>query len=298
MLKQRKADIKPMNLREKLASKKFVVTVELDPPKNLNLSKIISEVNEDNFRKVVDAVNVTDCPMAKLRMGPIALSHIIQERIGLEAIFHITCRDRNLLGLQAELLGASALGVKNILALTGDPPEMGDYPMATGVYDIDSTGLVEMLNKLNSGYEYGGNEFKDKTDFFIGIAVNPTAQDLIKEINRFEGKISVGANFIQTQPIYDIGLLERFLKLTAHINIPKIIGIMPLKSYKMVQYLNNNLPGISIPPGVRERMRGKDVKEGIKISQELIGGICKFKEVAGIHIFPLQDMNLVCRLLK
>lgn len=118
-----------MNLREKLAAKKFAVTVELDPPKNVNLSKILSEVNDDNFRKVVDAVNVTDCPMAKLRMGPIALSHIIQEKIGLEAIFHITCRDRNLLGLQAELLGASALGVKNILALTGDPPKMGDYAL-------------------------------------------------------------------------------------------------------------------------------------------------------------------------
>jgi len=285
-----------MNLREKLAVKKIVVTVELDPPKNLNLSKILSEINNDNFRKVVDAVNVTDCPMAKLRMSPIALSHIIQEKIGLEAIFHITCRDRNLLGLQAELLGASALGVKNILALTGDPPKMGDYATATGVYDVDSIGLVEMLNKLNNGYEYGGNEFKDKTGFFIGIAVNPTAQDLKKEIARFEEKVSAGANFIQTQPIYDIRLLERFLKLTAHINMPKIIGIMPLKSYKMVKYLNNNLPGIFIPPGVKERMREKGVEEGIKISRELIDKINKYKEVAGIHIFPLRDMDLVCRL--
>ena len=272
--------------------------MELDPPKNLNLSKILSEVNDDNFRKVVDAVNVTDCPMAKLRMGPIALSHIIQEKIGLEAIFHITCRDRNLLGLQAELLGASALGVRNILALTGDPPEVGDYIMATGVFDVDSIGLVRMLNKLNNGYEYGGNELKDKTDFFIGIAVNPTAQDLTKEIKRFEEKVSAGANFIQTQPIYDIGLLEKFLKLTPHINIPKIIGIMPLKNYKMVEYLNNNLPGIFVPSEVKERMRGKDVEEGVKISRELISKIRKFKEVAGIHIFPLRDMNLVCRLLN
>jgi len=287
-----------MNLKEKLAANKFVVTVELDPPKTLNLERILTKVNSTNFRKLVDAVNVTDCPLAKLRMSPIALSHIIQEKIGLEAIFHITCRDRNLLGLQAELLGASALGVKNILALTGDPPEVGDYTMATGVFDVDSIGLVKMVNKLNNGYEYGGNELKDKTDFFIGIAVNPTAQDLKKEIARFEEKVSAGANFIQTQPIYDIGLLERFLKLTAHINIPKIIGIMPLKSYKMVEYLNNNLPGIFVPPGVKERIKGKDVEEGIKISQELISKIRKFKEVAGIHIFPLRDMNLVCRLLN
>jgi len=287
-----------MNLREKLAANKFVVTVELDPPKTVNLERILTEVNSTNFRKLVDAVNITDCPLAKLRMSPIALSHIIQEKIGLEAIFHITCRDRNLLGLQAELLGASALGVKNILALTGDPPEVGDYIMATGVYDVDSIGLVKMVNKLNNGYEYGENELKDKTDFFIGIAVNPTAQDLTKEIKRFEEKISAGANFIQTQPIYDIGLLERFLKLTAHINIPKIIGIMPLKSYKMVEYLNNNLPGIFVPHEVKERMRGKDVEEGVKISRELISKIRKFREVAGIHIFPLRDMNLVCRLLN
>jgi 5,10-methylenetetrahydrofolate reductase len=287
-----------MNLREKLAANKFVITVELDPPKTLNLDKILTEVNNANFRKLVDVVNVTDCPLAKLRMSPIALSHIIQEKIGLEAIFHITCRDRNLLGLQAELLGASALGVKNILALTGDPPEVGDYIMATGVYDIDSIGLVKMVNKLNNGYEYGGNEFKDKTDFFIGIAVNPTAQDLKKEIARFEEKVSAGTNFVQTQPIYDVKLLEKFLKMTDHINIPKIIGIMPLKSYKMVEYLNNNLPGIFVPPGVKKRMKGKDVEEGIKISRELIDKINKYKEVAGIHIFPLRDMNLVCRLLN
>jgi len=285
-----------MNLREKLAANKFVVTVELDPPKTLNLDKILREVNSTNFKKLVDAVNVTDCPLAKLRMSPIALSHIIQEKVGLEAIFHITCRDRNLLGLQAELLGASALGVKNILALTGDPPEMGDYVRATGVYDVDSIGLIKMINGLNNGYKYEDGELMDRTDFFIGAAVNPTASDLKKEVERFEEKVSAGTRFVQTQPIYDVGLLEKFLKLTAHINIPKIIGIMPLKSYKMVEYLNNNLPGILIPPEIKDRMRGKDIEEGIKISRELIDKINKYKEVAGIHIFPLRDMNLVCRL--
>ena len=287
-----------MNLREKLAANKFVVTVELDPPKTLNLDKILREVNSANFKKLVDAVNVTDCPLAKLRMSPIALSHIIQEKVGLEAVFHITCRDRNLLGLQAELLGASALGVKNILALTGDPPEMGDYVRATGVYDVDSIGLTKMINGLNNGYKYEDGELMDRTDFFIGAAVNPTASDLKKEVERFEEKVSAGTRFVQTQPIYDVGLLEKFLKLTAHINIPKIIGIMPLKSYKMVEYLNNNLPGILIPPEIKDRMRGKDIEEGIKISRELIDKINKYKEVAGIHIFPLRDMNLVCRLLN
>ncbi|MEN3190493.1 MAG: methylenetetrahydrofolate reductase [Atribacterota bacterium] len=287
-----------MNLREKLAANKFVVTVELDPPQTLNIDKILREVNGTDFRKIVDAVNVTDCPLAKLRMSPIALSHIIQEKIGLETIFHITCRDRNLLGLQAELLGAAALGVRNILALTGDPPDMGDYVKTTGIYDVDSIGLIKMVNSLNNGYKYLGGELKDRTDFFVGAAVNPTASNLKKEIERFEGKVSAGINFVQTQPIYDVELLKKFLKLTSHINIPKIIGIMPLKSYKMVEYINNNLPGIFIPYKLQERMKGKDVKEGIKIAREIINKICKLKEAAGIHIFPLRDMELVCSLLN
>lgn len=287
-----------MNLREKLIVNEFVVTVELDPPQTLNIDEILREVNGTDFRKIVDAVNVTDCPLAKLRMSPIALSHIIQEKIGLETIFHITCRDRNLLGLQAELLGAAALGVRNILALTGDPPDMGDYVKATGVYDVDSIGLIKMINSLNNGYKYLGGDLKDGTDFFVGAAVNPTASDLKEEIKRFEEKVSVGINFVQTQPIYDVESLKKFLKLTSHIKIPKIIGIMPLKSYKMVEYINNNLPGIFIPYNLQERMKGKDVKEGIKIAREIINEIYKLKEVAGIHIFPLQDMELVCSLLS
>jgi len=155
-----------------------------------------------------------------------------------------------------------------------------------------------MITGLNNGYKYEDGELMDRTDFFIGTAVNPTASDLKKEIERFEEKVSAGANFVQTQPIYDVELLEKFLKLTAHINIPKIIGIMPLKSYKMVEYLNNNLPGIFVPPRIKERMKGKDVEEGIKIAQEIIDKIRKLKGVAGIHIFPLRYMDLVCRLLR
>lgn len=143
-----------------------------------------------------------------------------------------------------------------------------------------------------------GGELKDRTDFFVGAAVNPTASDLKEEIERFEEKVSAGINFVQTQPIYDVELLKKFLKLTSHINIPKIIGIMPLKSYKMVEYINNNLPGIFIPYKLQERMKGKDVKEGIKIAREIINEIYKLKEVAGIHIFPLRDMELVCSLLS
>ncbi|GAB4113254.1 MAG: hypothetical protein Kow00103_04940 [Candidatus Caldatribacteriota bacterium] len=288
-----------MNLREKLAAKKFVVTVELDPPRTLNIDKILCEVNTYHFRKIVDAVNITDCPLARLRMSPIALSHIIKERINLEPIFHITCRDRNLIGLQAELLGAAALGVENILALTGDPPEVGDYAKATGVYDVDSIGLIKMIKSLNNGNKYLSEELTDRTNFFVGAAVNPSAVDLKKEIERFEEKVSAGIDFVQTQPVYDVELLKEFLKLVSHIKIPKIVGIMPLKSYKMVEYIKNNLPGIYIPEKIQKRMKEKDIKEGIKISQEIIGEIKKLKdEIAGIHIFPLRDMELVCHLLN
>ena len=285
-----------MNLREKLALKRFVITVELDPPKNINSDEILKEVSDQQFLKIVDAVNVTDCPMARLRMSPIALSHIIQEELGLETIFHITCRDRNLLGLQAELLGASVLGVENILALTGDPPEMGYHTMATGVYDVNSTGLVKMVNGLNHGSDYIGEKFNNHTNFFIGTAVNPTAKDLEKEVKKLKEKVSLGAHFLQTQPVFDIERLDRFLELTSDVHIPKIIGIMPLKSYKMVQYLNNNLPGIVVPRHLEERMKGKKIDEGIKIARELISEIKKNKEVSGLHIFPLREMSVVSRL--
>ena len=285
-----------MNLREKLSLGKFVITVELDPPKSIDSNQILSEVRDKRFQNIVDAVNVTDCPMARLRTSPIALSHIIQEELSLETIFHITCRDRNLLGLQAELLGASMLGVENILALTGDPPDMGFHSMATGVYDLDSVGLVKMINGLNHGFDYTGEKLNDHTNFFIGAAVNPTAPDLKKEIKKIKEKIKCGAHFIQTQPIFDLEKLNSFLKITTDIHIPIIIGVMPLKSYKMVQYLENNLPDIFIPNHIKERMKGKTMEEGMKIARELIKGIKKLNEISGIHIFPLRNMNLVTRL--
>ncbi len=285
-----------MNLREKLSLGKFVITVELDPPKSIDSNQILSEVSDKRFQNIVDAVNVTDCPMARLRTSPIALSHIIQEELSLETIFHITCRDRNLLGLQAELLGASMLGVENILALTGDPPDMGFHSMATGVYDLDSVGLVKMINGLNHGFDYTGEKLNNHTNFFIGAAVNPTASDLKKEIKKIKEKIEGGAHFIQTQPIFDLEKLGSFLKVTADIHIPIIIGVMPLKSYKMVQYLENNLPDIFIPNHIKERMKEKTLEEGIKIARELIEGIKKLNEISGIHIFPLRNMNIVTQL--
>jgi len=253
-----------MQLKEKLKKKIFVYTLELDPPLNMNISNLLENIKK--YLSKADAINITDCPLACLRMSPIALSHIIQEQLHLETIFHITCRDRNLLALKAELLGAYALGVKNILALTGDHPEMGDHKKATAVFDVDSIGLVKIIHDLNEG-NFSKNKKSDyKTDFSIGVAGNPGTKNIKEEIFKLEEKTVAGATFIQTQPIFSIDILEKFLDNTRHINIPKIIGIMPLRSKKMVNYIDKNLSHILIPDNIRNRMTNAGIEEGIRIA--------------------------------
>jgi 5,10-methylenetetrahydrofolate reductase len=284
-----------MKLKEKLENKQFVYTMELDPPLNMNIEKLLENIKK--YLSQADAINITDCPLASLRMSPIALSHIIQEKLNLETIFHITCRDRNLLALKAELLGAHALGVKNILALTGDHPEMGDHENASAVFDVDSTGLVKIIHELNEGIFSKNKKSDYKTNFSIGVAGNPGTENIEKEIERLEEKATAGANFIQTQPVFSIDVLEKFLNNTRHINIPKIIGIMPLRSKKMVDYIDGNLPHIFIPENVRNRMFNAGVEEGICIAQELAKDIITIKEVAGIHFFPMNKLSIIPRLI-
>ncbi|MFA7574559.1 MAG: methylenetetrahydrofolate reductase [Arcobacteraceae bacterium] len=280
-----------MNLKEKLKNKKFVYTLELDPPLNMNIEKLLENIKQ--YLSKADAINITDCPLACLRMSPIALSHIIQEKLNLETIFHITCRDRNLLALKAELLGAHALGVKNILALTGDHPEMGDHKNASAVFDVGSTGLVKIIQELNEGNFLEKKKSDYKTDFSIGVAGNPGTENIEEEAARLEEKAEAGASFIQTQPIFNLDILEKFLDRTSHINIPKIIGIMPLRSKKMVDYIDKNLSHIFIPENVRNRMIDKDIEEGIRIAKELINEIVSLKEAAGIHIFPMNKLSII-----
>ncbi len=284
-----------MKLKEKLDRKKFVYTLELDPPLNMDIERLL--LNIKTYLTRADAINITDCPLACLRMSPIALSHIIQEKLNLETIFHITCRDRNLLALKAELLGAYALGVKNILAITGDHPRMGDHAEASAVFDLDSTGLVKMVRGLNQGHFTKDKASDYKTDFSIGVAGNPTAPDMGKEVERLEEKIAAGAHFIQTQPVFSIEMLENFLDLTGHITIPKIIGIMPLRSKKMVNYINRHLPHIYIPEGIVNRMANSGLEEGIRIAQELRKEILPIKEVAGIHFFPMNQLTIIPQLI-
>jgi methylenetetrahydrofolate reductase (NADPH) len=283
-----------MTLREKLQIAKFTITVELDPPKSSEASKTINEARR--LLGNVDAINIADSPMANMRMSPIALSHIIQAEVGVETIFHLTCRDRNLIGLQSELLGAAALGVTNILTLTGDAPERGDHPLATGVFETDSTGLIALAQNLNNGFDSTKHPLNSPTNFFIGSAVNPDADNQELELKKLTAKIAAGAKFVQTQPIYDLAIAERFMKNISHLPIYVLMGILPLKSYKMAQYLHEKVPGINIPQAILEEMKQGGKAAGITIARRLIK---ELKQTAhGIHIMPLNDIDTVLALTK
>lgn len=281
-------------LMHRLRHGAFGVTVEIDPPKGADVRKTLEKVRR--FADRVDAVNVADCPMANVRMSPITLAHLLQRDVQVEAIFHLTCRDRNVIGLQAELLGAAGLGVRNILALRGDNPDRGDHPTASGVFEVDATGLIRIAATLNRGQTLSGTTLEQGSDFAIGCAANPTAKDLEAELSRLEMKIEAGAHFVQTQPIYDPRLLERWLaKIQGRIAIPILYGIMPLKSYDFAVHLNQNVPGISVPDWVVERMREKGEEEGLRLTAELLREIGP--EVDGIHIFPMNSAGRVVAVL-
>lgn len=282
-------------LLHRLRQGAFAVTVEIDPPKGADARKTLEKVRR--FADRVDAVNVADCPMANVRMSPITLAHLLQRDGQVEAIFHLTCRDRNTIGLQAELLGAAGLGVRNILALRGDNPERGDHPNAKGVFECDAVGLIGVAKALNDGHTVAGTALDQPTDFAIGCAANPTATDLELEISRLEEKVAAGAHFAQTQPIYDPALLERWLaKIAGRVTIPILYGIMPLKNYEFALHLNRNVPGIVVPDWVVERMRTGEKHEGLRLTAELLRDITPM--IPGIHIFPMNSSDRVLGVLQ
>lgn len=278
--------------------KKFVVTVEIDPPKGVDASKALEAAML--FKKYgVDAVNIADNPLARTRMSPVALAHLIKKEVGLEPILHFTCRDRNVLGMQSELLGAYALDIENVLALTGDPPTVGDYPYLTAVFEVTSKGLIHIIKTLNQGYDLAGNPIHPNTNFCIGVAVNPNASNLDRVIERFKEKIEAGASFVQTQPLYDIIILKKFLDKTSHLKIPILVGILPLQSYRHAEFLHNEVPGIIIPKRIRERMRNADKpeKEGVIIAQEFLADAKKL--VSGVCLMPpFERYNVAMDVLK
>jgi len=274
----------PSELSQKLG-KKFIFTVEISPPKGIELEKTKEGVKLLK-EAGADTVNIADSPMARVRISPIALAHILKEELGMESILHFTCRDRNLISLQSELLGAAALGVKNVLALTGDPPSIGDHPQAKPVFDVNSEGLVLILSRLNNGTDYMGNPIGKATNFTIGVALNLNADDLGKEIEKLKHKIENGAHFIETQPIYEPETLERFFE-KVDFKLPPILGgILPLRSPRHAEFLHNEVPGITIPDKIRERMRTskEPAKEGVEIACEIVEKIKHM--VSGIYIMP------------
>lgn len=274
------ADVSVMPLAErskwgaKIAHGKFVTSVEVLPPKGCDAEKTLNSIRLLK-EAGVDAVNVPDGPRAQTRMSAQATSVLIEREIGIEAVLHYCCRDRNLLGMMSDLLGAAALDLRNLLIITGDPPKMGPYPDATAVFDIDAIGLTNMVNKLNHGLDLGNNPIGKPTNFTIGVGVNPGAVNLEEEIRRFEWKVEAGAEYAITQPVFDTEQLRTFLDKIAHVRIPIIAGIWPLVSYRNAEFLHNEVPGVNVTQEILERMRvasekGKEEarEEGIAIARE------------------------------
>jgi methionine synthase / methylenetetrahydrofolate reductase(NADPH) len=278
----------PTRLQEKLAAGEFVVSIELDPPKGLNPSKILEGASF--LQKAgVDCINIADSPMARVRMGCIALARLIQDHLGIETIIHLTSRDRNLMALQSELLGAHALGIRNILALTGDPLRLGDYPNTTGVWDVNSVGLVGILRGMNEGHDAAGSSIGARASFHIGAALNlnMTDEETTQEIEKYRQKIDAGAHFIMTQPIYELAPLQRFLERAGKPPVPIILGCIPLHSSRHAEYLHNEVPGITIPEDVRTRMRAageRGHEEGLQIAEELL--VATRGMVQGVYLMP------------
>ena len=283
-------------LFNRLTQGQFVVTVEIDPPRGPDAVKTLEKVR--SFADRVDAVNVADCPMANVRMSPITLAHLIQRDAGVEAIFHLTCRDRNSIGLQAELLGAAGLGVRNILALRGDEPARGDHPGATGVFELDSSRLIKLASTLNAGSTIGGSGLDCGTDFTIGCVVNPNAEDLEAEVDRLEAKIAAGSHFAQTQPVFDLRILEHWLrKIASRVRIPILYGVMPLRNYEFAVHLNDDVPGITVPEWAVERLRVCGPQAGMDMVREFIDSASAASEISGIHIFPMNNAVRVSKVV-
>jgi homocysteine S-methyltransferase len=258
----------------KLAAGGFVTSVELVPPKGTATEQLVEKAVFCRDLGV-DAINIPDGPRAMARMSALATSVIIQRMVGMETIMHYACRDRNLLGIQSDLLGAAGLGLQNVLCITGDPPKMGSYPQATAVFDVDSIGLVNILNRLNSGLDLGGSGIGRPTRFSVGVGANPVAMDLERERERFRYKVDAGAEWAITQPVFDADALFRFLEFAVPLGIPVLAGIWPLKNLRNAEFMANEVPGVRVPPELLARMARRtsaedQLKEGLEIAREII----------------------------
>ena len=273
-------------LRDKLAAGAYVVSVEIDPPRGINPRKAVEGARL--LREAgADAINIGDSPMARVRMSALALAVEIQREAGIETIIHQTTRDRNLMALQADLLGAHALGVRNVIALTGDPPP--EASQSSAVWDVDAIGFIRILKRLNEGVDVAGNSLGRPTDFLVACAANPTAGDIPVELGRVRAKLDAGADLLMTQPVYDLGTLEEFFERLGTVEAPVLLGILPLMSSRHTEFIHNELEGVIIPDAIRERMRaageaGADA--GLEIATEQIEEARALDWVSGVYVMP------------
>jgi len=282
----------PTGLADALAEGRFVVSVEIDPPRSIRIERTL-EAARLLKTAGVDLVNISDSPMARVRMGCLAVAFAVQHEIGLETLVHFTTRDRNVMALQSELLGAHALGIRNVLALTGDPPHVGDYPGASAVWEVDAVGLIAILKRMNGGEDAAGQPIGQPAGFTIACAVDPTAEDLDRELDRLSAKIDAGADLVMTQPLYEVAQLARFQEGVIRrygprgLPRPLLLGILPLHTARHAEFLHNEVPGITIPDAVRRAMhdageRGAEV--GLEMARAFLFEV--IAEVQGTYIMP------------
>ncbi len=291
------AELEPTPVAERsgfaarLAAGEFCISVELDPPRGVSAERAIK--GAALLREAgVSTVNIADGPRAVPRMGAPYLAQLVQAEHGLEPVVHVCCRDRNILGLQMDLLGAHALGVRNILAVTGDPPKLGSYPDASAVFDIDSVGLIAFIEMLNRGLDFSGKPIGGKTDFFVGAGCNPGHVDLDLEVERYGLKVEAGCGFFFSQPVFEPEVLQRFLdRVEIFPRVPFLVGILPIVSAKNAEFFHNEVPGMQIPEQVRARLRAAPTREeqreiGISVAQEALRAVKDDPRIQGAYIFP------------
>jgi methionine synthase I (cobalamin-dependent)/5,10-methylenetetrahydrofolate reductase len=275
-------------LEGRLERGEWVVSVELDPPKGTNMTAMLAVAARLEASGAVHAADINDNPMARARLSALIAAVAIERSVGLETIPHVTPRDASAMGLQSQLLGAHAEGVRNVLAVTGDPPHVGDYPGSSGVYDVDAIGLVSLLSHLNRGEDFSGKAIDAPTSFYIGVAVNPSVEELDREVERFRKKVEAGARFAMTQALFDLEYLDRLLeRLGGASPIPLLVGIWPLTSYQLAFRLHNEVPGITIPEAVQQRLAdaGPDARRlGFELARELLEGARS--RAAGVYVIP------------
>jgi homocysteine S-methyltransferase len=273
-------------LSARLAGGHKAVLVEMVPPRSIDITKPLEGARLLKESRV-DAINIPDGPRASARMTGLALAVLLEQQVGIETVIHYTCRDRNLLGMQSDLLGASAMGIRNILAITGDPPMIGDYPQATAVFDIDAIGLVHLIDNLNHGIDVGDKRIGEPTSYFAGVGLDPNSVNQQNEIHRLNMKKEAGAEYIITQPVFDVDSLESFLEKVELDNLYLIAGIWPLVSLRNAEFMKNEVPGVYVPDRVIEKIARFDSKEdqlkaGVEIAQRMVGKVLTFAQ--GIQV--------------